>query len=315
MMVADLFSGLGGFTEGATQAGLPVAIAANHWAEAVAWHTRNHPEVRHLQQDLQQMDMRLLEGVELVIASPECQGHSPNGRPSVAGVFRSEEEREKAIRRRVLQRSTAWAVLSAAEVARPRTIIVENVPWIYEWELFAAWRGGLEALGYHVRQHVIHADRYGSAQARSRAIITCDLRRPVELADSWGSSSKCLADCLDLHETPEHRWTVIAEKSERMRSRMLRAQGQAGPRCLWNNVSEANGRPLTGYSPTLTTKCGSQLYLLDGPRCRILNPRELARIQGFPEHYQIPEARGLAGHLIGNAIDVHVARGVLEQAA
>ena len=89
---------------------------------------------------------------------------------------------------------------------------------------------------------------------------------------------------------------------------------QAGARCIWNNVSESRGRPLDGLAPTLTTKSGSQLYLLDGERARILNPRELARIQGFPEGYAIPKNRELASKLIGNAIDVHLARGVIEQA-
>ena len=52
---------------------------------------------------------------------------------------------------------------------------------------------------------------------------------------------------------------------------------------------------------------------LNFKRCRILAPRELARIQGFSDDYAIPTQRGLASKLIGNAIDVNVARGVLEQ--
>ena len=72
-------------------------------------------------------------------------------------------------------------------------------------------------------------------------------------------------------------------------------------------------RPLDGLAPTLTTRCGSQMYLLDRDRCRILNPRELARIQGFPDTYRLPANRDLAGRLIGNAIDVHLARGIMEQ--
>lgn len=109
-----------------------------------------------------------------------------------------------------------------------------------------------------------------------------------------------------------YTWTEALRK--RMRSRMRRAQRQAGQVCLWNNVSESAGRRLGGTAPTLTTKSGSQLYLLDGDWGRILNPRELARIQGFGDHYEIPTNRGLASHLIGNAIDVHVSRGVTAQA-
>lgn len=104
-------------------------------------------------------------------------------------------------------------------------------------------------------------------------------------------------------------------KPERMRSRMRRAQGHAGARCLWNNVSESIGRPLDGQFPTITTQGGTQLYLLDGDRGRVLNPRELARAQSFPDTYQLPASRKLASKLVGNAIDVRVARAVAEQVA
>jgi DNA (cytosine-5)-methyltransferase 1 len=52
----DLFSGLGGFTEGATQAGIRVVLAANHWQSAVDCHALNHPQTLHACQDLQQAD-------------------------------------------------------------------------------------------------------------------------------------------------------------------------------------------------------------------------------------------------------------------
>ena len=52
MRDVDYFCGSGGFTLGATMAGLPVDAAANHWAVAVESHYRNHLEPRHICQDL-----------------------------------------------------------------------------------------------------------------------------------------------------------------------------------------------------------------------------------------------------------------------
>lgn len=316
--VADFFCGLGGASEGARLAGANVLFAANHWAAAVDFHRRNHPRTHHEQQDLQQLDMRLLPDLSAGIlwAAPECQGHSQNSQPARKGTGGSHRpDPEQAAQRTILQRSTAWAVVSAAEIARPACILIENVPQILRWPLYPAWIACFEALGYVHRAHVIDATSYGSPQARSRAILSLGLGRPIDLEPSLPSAVPgAVGMCLDLGEHEDHRWGEIAAKPERMQIRMRKAQREAGSLCLWNNVSESRGRPLSGTAPTLTTRSGSQLYLLDGHRARILNPRELARIQGFDDHYELPAARDLASRLIGNAIDVRVSRGVTAQA-
>ena len=48
----DLFAGLGGFTEGAEQAGVKIVGFANHWREAVDIHAANHPHAQPVCQDL-----------------------------------------------------------------------------------------------------------------------------------------------------------------------------------------------------------------------------------------------------------------------
>jgi DNA (cytosine-5)-methyltransferase 1 len=317
--VADFFCGLGGASEGARQAGAEVRFAANHWDSAVQWHSANHPEAQHVQQDLQQLDMRLLPDLSdgILWAAPACQGHSQNSQPARKGTGGSHApDAQRALDRTILQRSTSWAVVSAAEAARPRVILVENVPEILDWALYSAWRGAFEALGYTVREHVLSAAAYGSAQDRRRAIITMQLGSALELSQDWdsGLGRRTLGDCIDLGHNPEHRWDGIERKSERMRVRMRKAQAGAGELCIWNNVSESRGRALDELAPTLTTKSGSQLYLLDRNACRILNPRELARLMGLPDSYQIPTQRELASKLIGNMIPVELSRGVTAQA-
>ena len=41
MKAIDLFSGLGGWSTGARQAGVSVVWAANHWPDAVEWHSQH----------------------------------------------------------------------------------------------------------------------------------------------------------------------------------------------------------------------------------------------------------------------------------
>ena len=121
----DLFAGLGGFSTGAKMAGCNVVWAANHWRAAVDMHTLNHPNTLHICQDLQQADWSQVPAHDLLMASPACQGHS-----RARGKDRAHHD---------AQRSTAWAVVSAAESHRPAVVLVENVPEFAQWTLYPAW--------------------------------------------------------------------------------------------------------------------------------------------------------------------------------
>lgn len=305
MIASDLFSGLGGFTEGARQAGARVVFAANHWPSAVEWHARNHPEVHHECQDLAQMDMRILPQGGLLLAAPACQGFSTGGQPG-------RTVRGAAVKHQA-DRNTTWAVLAACDTARPERLVVENVPALLRWPLFPAWRDVLAAMGYQVRAHVLNTRHYGGAQSRTRMILTAGLGRPITLLPRLVDEAACIADCLLGDEDPRTRWEPLWSKSTSFQARARAAQRVAGARCFWSNVDSARGRPLDGPFPTVTTKSVGQFYLLDGDRCRLLEPRELARAQSFPDDYELPDERTLAGKLIGNAIDVRLARGVVAQ--
>lgn len=110
MRAIDLFSGWGGFTLGAEQAGARVVWAANHWPVAVDVHARNHPHVAHVCQDLRQADWTQLPRFDLLLASPACQGHSRASQP------RRRQYHDE-------MRATAWAVVDCADVTDPLAIV------------------------------------------------------------------------------------------------------------------------------------------------------------------------------------------------
>ena len=305
--VADFFAGLGGFTLGALEAGAQPVFAANHWAEAVYWHEKNHPEIEHVCQELGEMDKRRIPDVELLVASPACQGFSPNGRPG--------RVRPNAAVRHQADRNTAWAVISACDTKRPQRLLVENVPEMRHWGLFDAWLGCLHAMGYSTQAQVVNARDFGVAQSRRRLIVTGILDRSDRRAEFRIEATKqrerCIADCLET--ATGEPWHEISSKSESMQRRMRHAQIQAGGICYWANVDRSRGRPLDEPFPTVTTRIIGQAYLLRGKECRRLSARELARAQGFPDSYMLPKSRTLAGKLVGNAIPVPLAQACVEQ--
>ena len=143
MKAIDLFAGAGGFSTGATMAGVQVVWAANHWPAAVQVHANNHPHTIHVCQDLQQADWTQVPAHDLLMASPACQGHS-----RAKGKERPHHD---------ALRSTAWAVVSAAECHRPAVVLVENVPEFAQWALYTAWCAAMHALGYALAPMLIDA--------------------------------------------------------------------------------------------------------------------------------------------------------------
>ena len=173
----DLFCGLGGWTTGASRTGrVDVRAALNHNRQAIDAHEAGHPSTAHFCQDAAEFPFETLRadvGGGMLLASPSCRDFSSAGRPAVKGTGgNGTVDLARLATMRTSERNTAWAVLSAAECLTPSVVLVENVREFYEWALFPAWLAGLEALGYHVRRHVLNAADYGEATDRARAFVT-----------------------------------------------------------------------------------------------------------------------------------------------
>lgn len=319
----DLFSGMGGWTAGASRsATVRVRVALNHDPDAIRWHAAAHPDVRHLCQDAADADFGALVtdvGGGVLLASPTCQQDSQCAQPARKGTGGNGTVNVAALMlRNRARRSTAHAILVAAELLEPRVLLVENVTQFADWAMFPAWRAWLEGLGYATRVHRLNAADYGGATDRERLVVTAARGRAVNLAPTWGAGragGRRLRDCLDPDDQADNRWFPIDAKPARTRD-LIRSKQRDMRRGVLNNVSDGvRLRSVDDLAPTLTTKSGSQLMLVDGDRVRILNPRELARIQGWTDAVPLPTSRETASRLIGNAIPVELAEGIVAQAA
>ena len=164
----DCFAGAGGFSLGAERAGLQVVAAINHWRCAVDTHAANLPHAVHRLEDACLLDWRDLPTFSVLLASPACQGHSRS-----RGQDRPHHD---------VSRSSAWAVIRAAEVCRPRAILVENVPEFTSWLLYDLWCAALQKLGYTLTSTLIDAADLGVPQTRVRLLLAATLGPPPHLA-------------------------------------------------------------------------------------------------------------------------------------
>lgn len=302
MVGIDLFSGAGGFTTGAVQAGIKVVWAANHHRPAVEIHRANHPGVVHSCQDLQQANFHEIPRHSLCLASPSCVGHT-NARGRDRGPVH-----DKA-------RSTAWAVVTELEVNRPEVCVIENVPEFRRWTLYPAFEFGCRALGYSIAPHVLDAADFGVPQHRKRLflVLTRSLA-PLQLRFER-QPPRAIGPLLD--------WTVDDRWSPIYRPNRSAKQIQKIEKWVQNNPDKplfvlcyfgaSGGRSLERPIGALETRNHYALVNYSVKKMRMLTVQEARTAMGFPENYLLPNNQKEAFQALGNAVCPPVAKAILEK--
>lgn len=174
-VIVDNFAGGGGASAGIEAAlGRSPDLAINHNPIALGVHAANHPTTRHLVESVWHVDpVEATHGrpVDLAWFSPDCRHFSrAKGAPL----------RDQRIR------GLAWsAVRWAASSARPRVIVLENVPEFATWgplvdgvpcdrrrgQTFRAFVRRLQRLGYLVDWTTLRASDFGAATTRRRLFL------------------------------------------------------------------------------------------------------------------------------------------------
>ncbi|MFA7386498.1 MAG: DNA cytosine methyltransferase [Thiohalobacteraceae bacterium] len=295
MKAIDLFAGLGGNSEGARQAGVSVVWAANHWQSAVEVHAANHPDTEHACQDLHQADWTQVPEHDLLMASPACQGHT-----RARGKERPHHD---------ATRSTAWAVVSAAEMHRPPFLVVENVPEFAQWQLYPAWCAALSALGYSLSPMIMDAADLGVPQHRRRLfVVGTRSKHPVDL-DLPRHDHLPAMSFVDFGAV---RWSPIHRpgRSKNTLARIEAGRREHGDRFLTAYYgSERGGRCLGRPIGTITTR--DRWAVINGDRMRMLTRDECRAAMGFPHDYQLPDSHKLAVHMLGNAVPPPMTREII----
>lgn len=205
-LVADLFCGAGGLSNGAQRAMRELELAmnlvgVNHWPIAIETNKRNHRDhadritCANLETALP-LD-HVPEGrLDLLMAAPSCVFHSRarGGRPV-----------------HDQQRMDPWHVVRWCTELRVSRILIENVPEFVDWgpcslitgrpiksrrgEYFRAWIAALQAVGFRVDWRVLCCADYGDPTTRRRFfLIGRSDRGPLE----WPEPTHARAGAVDL---------------------------------------------------------------------------------------------------------------------
>jgi DNA (cytosine-5)-methyltransferase 1 len=290
----DLFAGAGGTTTGAKMAGVDIIWAANHNPTAVEFHAKNHPEVIHACQDLQQADWSEVPKHDVLFASPCCQGHS-----RAAGKVRHTMKAD-------VSRSTAWAIVSCLEAHRTPIAVIENVSDFLKWQLFKPWEMAMNALGYTLSFNHVNASQFGVPQNRQRLFILAT-RSKSPLALKFPTFDMVPARSIIDLSLDGHQWDLVTNRVEALQKRIANGRKEFGEIFLDAAYgTERSGRSLDKPLGTITTVNKHSLVM--GDKIRPLSILEQARGQSFSDDYQWPESKTVTKMMIGNAVPPVMAR-------
>lgn len=334
--VVDLFAGVGGLSYGFSKnKNFEILIANEIEKDISIAYTLNHPEVKMLNLDINDLNKELFDSVlngnkvDLVVGGPPCQSYSTLGK-------RQMDDRANLF----LQYKRVLTILE------PKAFVFENVVGILSMEkgnLFKNIQKEFEEIGYTLKYKVLNSVDYGVPQLRERVILVgfkgnnnfefpepthgVGLKPYVTLEEAIGD--------LPILKSGE----FSEEYKSDLNNDFLQFVKENAPINLKEHSAPKNGahlieimealkdgqskddlplsiRPKSGYgntyaklwwkrpSTTITRNfaCPSSSRCIHPRDSRALTIREGARLQSFPDNYIFYGSDGMKRLEIGNAV-------------
>jgi len=190
---------------------------------------------------------------------------------------------------------------------RPKAFILENVK-----QLVGHDKGNtlkviiktLKELDYHVQYTVLNALDYGLPQKRERIVIVGH-REPIMFTYPEPIRPfKPLSEILETELDKKHLASdyIREKRKERHKSSYYPS--------IWHENKSGN---VSSYPYSCALRAGASYnYLLVNGERR-LTPREMFRLQGFPDWYKIVVSDGQARKQAGNAVPVNMVKAVIQK--
>jgi len=291
---ADLFCGIGGFHVAAANLGLNVVFACDIDDEARKAYKHNFGAWPS--GDIVAIPSLDIPDHDILLAGFPCQPFSIIGNKLGTDDPRGTLYKE---------------ILRIAQDKRPKGLVIENVKQLATAQRGAVLKGiidPLKEMGYTTDWRILNALNLGLPQKRERTIIVATLEPFDEFPWPTGKIEPTpLAKILEANPDPKHF------VSERIRAKRHAVHQSTAKPSIWH---ENKGGHISSYEWSCALRAGASYnYLLvDGERR--LTPREMLRLQGFPDSFEIVCNDSQTKKQAGNAVPVPMAevtiKGVLD---
>jgi len=338
----DVFSGAGGLSLGAINAGIEVALAVEKDEYSAETFKNNHPETRVINEDINDIDIDSIQikSPFILFGGPPCQGFSLSNTKT-----RNNENKNNHLFHKYFE----WV-----ENLKPSWFLFENVEGIVSYnkgKTIKEIQSLFEAIGYTVKKDVLTASNYGVPQDRNRFFmignnLDIDFSFPDKL-----DQKVCVKDALndlpnlkngDSFDEKPYQLNNVSRYSKLMRGNSSQAtqnyvsrnqdyvierysyinpgeNWKAIPDHLMKNYSNKNNchsgiyKRLDPDKPSVVISNYRKNMLIHPYEDRGLSVREAARLQSFPDNFKFSGTLMYIQQQIGNAVPPLMAEAIFKK--
>lgn len=298
-----MFCGCGGFSHGFQKAGFDIKYGVDKWSVCRETYEVNHPNTEFIESDVADLDPHEFTDMDVVIGSPPCQHFS---------MAKSNRNKEKGLRQVKL-------FLKWIQITQPKIWVMENVPSISR----ILKRENIGNIEIPVIE-ILNSANYGTPQIRRRCFAgDYNVPRPTHskisqksifsymdskkgddgILKEWITVEDAIGDLIEKppdNNIPNHNVIDWKPISDQKNIKYMKIHGAL---------------KLDEPSRTILTDGGTNILHphirleIDG-KYRRLTVREIARLQGFPDSFEIRGSTTAQYEMIGNAVPPPVSHAI-----
>lgn len=333
MKIIDLFCGIGGLSLGFEQAGFEICAAVDMWADAVKTYNHNRKEkvAKVISvEDFNEKELSSIiatEKITGIIGGPPCQGFSTVGKREI------DDPRNKMY----------LEFYKAVKLVNPDFFVIENVKGMLTLNKGAfvkdlLKRFGEDGLGYTISYQLLNAADYGIPQNRYRVFYVGIKNKKFVFPEPFDYKLTAKDGISDLEGATQEKYgsepqndfqramrgnikkplnqdyTTHTEKTISIISQVPDGGNIRDlPEEIWHvrKYNKAFERMGT-FKPSNTIDTGHRNYF-HYSEPRIPTVRESARIQSFPDSFEILGTRGSQYKQVGNAVPPMLSKIIAER--
>ena len=289
----DLFAGIGGIRIPFDELGGKCLFSSDWNEKAQDTYEANFSERPY--GDITKIDPTLIPDHDILLAGFPCQAFSIIGKGSGFNDTRG---------------TLFFNVETILKEKKPQAFLLENVKQLKthnKGKTFKIIENRLQELGYYTHTHILNALDFGLPQKRERTFIVGFLENiNFSFPEPFKVKSK-LSEVLE----PDEMIDSSLFASEKIRQKRLdRLKIEPFYPSIWHENKSGNISVLP-YSCALRRGASYNYLLVNG--IRRPSSRELLRLQGFPESFQIVVSHSEIRKQTGNSVSVPVVRAIAKQ--
>lgn len=295
----DIFAGSGTLSKALSDSGIRPVGAIEYDDGYLENYEKNNPNIFTYNTNVSNIDYELLhKNITVLSGGIPCENYSLSGITKQCSLGRGTKEAGHT-------GSLGYFFLQAVERIRPAVVLIEEVVGFQKSAMADIIRSVLSFRGYKVSETILTGTDYGSMTKRKRFCMVATISNtPFEFSKQKIMNFRSVADILEV--SVEDRVWLDRENSKSIAYSLDKEQAHIkkgqGFRFARTYLTDTITKTITkGYYKNRLTD-PILVHPEDENRFSWFTPRELARINGLPDDFILPEAKTKAGEIIGQGV-------------